>query len=132
MTIVREWVFLLYVGYVLEILVLEDGKFSCLCLVFSVCMVLKIILLIFVFEVVLIVVVSVFLINGVVYKCIFVVILGVSNFSVVLVFNNVLFIFIMISIWLVLVIDLMVFIILMVLVLMGFCGLLIFVVMVIL
>lgn len=132
MIIVREWVFLLYVGYVLEILVLEDGKFSCLCLVFSVCMVLKIILLIFVFEVVLIVVVSVFLINGVVYKCIFVVILGVSNFSVVLVFNNVLFIFIMISIWLALVIDLMVFIILMVLVLMGFCGLLIFVVMVIL
>lgn len=132
MIIVREWVFLLYVGYVLEILVLEDGKFSCLCLVFSVCMVLKIILLIFVFEVVLIVVVSVFLINGVVYKCIFVVILGVSNFSVVLVFNNALFIFIMISIWLVLVIDLMVFIILMVLVLMGFCGLLIFVVMVIL
>lgn len=132
MIIVREWVFLLYVGYVLEILVLEDGKFSCLCLVFSVCMVLKIILLIFVFEVVLIVAVSVFLINGAVYKCIFAVILGVSNFSVVLVFNNVLFIFIMISIWLVLVIDLMVFIILMVLVLMGFCGLLIFAVMVIL
>lgn len=132
MIIVRERVFLSYVGYVLEILVSEDGKFSCLRLVFSVCMALKIILSIFVFEVALIVVVSVFSINGVVYKRIFAAISGVSNFSVVLVFNNALFIFIMISIWSVLVIDSMVFIILTVSVLMGFCGSLIFAVMAIL
>lgn len=126
--IVREWVLLLHGGYALETLALEDGKFSRLCPVLSVRTVLKTIPLTLVFEVVSIAVVSAFLINGVVYKCIPVVTPGVSNLSVALVSNNVSFTLTTISIRLVLVIDLTVLTIPMVLALTGPRGLLTFVV----